>query len=226
MIVATKSIRQWQTGAWEQATWEDYEALRDEERVDSLSGDASRRNKLFFENNRLWIEMGAEGINHSKFSNLFSMIFAFWASKFPDFKLSTFGGCQIEKSGVQAVAPDIVVYVGENIPTWKTGESRFIDLDRWRSPDLVGEIADTTLAIDLDEKKRLYASMRIAEYWVIDVISARVFAFRLDEAGVYQQCETSQSLPSLAIALLEQTMDMLATGTNTEAAIWFSHQLK
>lgn len=217
MIVATKPNRQLQQTAWQQATWEDYEALRDDENGD--------RSKLFFENNHLWVEMGAEGINHSKFSNLFSMIFAFWAIKFPDLKLSTFGGCQMDKKGIRAAAPDIVVYVGENIPVWKMGESRFIDLNRWRSPDLVGEIADTTLAIDLDEKKRLYASWGIAEYWVIDVLAARIFAFRLDEAGIYQQHETSQVLPNLAIALLEQTMAMLDTKTNTEAAIWFSQQL-
>jgi Uma2 family endonuclease len=215
MIVATKPAQRQQ--AWRQATWQDYERLRDEQQGD--------RCRLFFENDYLWVEMGAEGINHSKFSNLFSMIFAFWAAKFPDCKLSTFGGCQMERKGLRAAAPDIVVYVGENIPIWKAGESRFINLDKWRSPDLVGEIADTTLAIDLDEKKRLYANLGIAEYWVIDVLAARIFAFQLDETGVYQQCDTSQVLSNLAIALLEQAMAMLDTKTNTEAAIWFSQQL-
>jgi Uma2 family endonuclease len=215
MIVATKPIQQSRT--WQQATWEDYEALRDDENGD--------RSKLFFENNHLWVEMGAEGINHSKFGDLFAFILYIFSAKFPDLKLSTFGGCQMEKRGVRAVAPDIVVYVGENIPTWTSGQSRFINLDRWRSPDLVGEIADTTLAIDLDEKKRLYASLGIPEYWVIDVLAARIFAFRLDETGVYQQCDISQVLPNLEIALLEQTMAMLDSKTNTEAAIWFSQQL-
>ncbi len=216
MIVATKPNRQLQQ-TWQEATWEDYEALRDDKNSD--------RCKLFFENNHLWVEMGAEGINHSKFGDLFAFVLYILAAKFPDRKLSTFGGCQMEKKGVRAVAPDIVVYVGENIPTWKAGESRFINLDQWRSPDLVGEIADTTLAIDLDEKKRLYASLGIEEYWVIDVMAARIFAFRLDESSVYQQCEISQVLPNLAIALLEKTMAMLDTKTNTEAAIWFSQQL-
>jgi Uma2 family endonuclease len=216
MTVATKPARQRQT--WEKATWEDYESLRDDEQGD--------RSKLFFENNHLWVEMGAEGINHSKFGDLFAFVLYILAAKFPELKLSTFGGCQMEKRGLRAAAPDIVVYVGENIPIWNAGESRFIDLNRWRSPDLVGEIADTTLAIDLDEKKRLYANFGIGEYWVIDVLAARIFAFRLDETGIYQQCETSQVLPNLAIALLEQTMEMLATKTNTEAAIWFSQQIK
>jgi Uma2 family endonuclease len=81
------------------------------------------------------------------------------------------------------------------------------------------------LAIDLDEKKRLYAELGVAEYWVIDIRAARIFAFQLDELGIYQQCERSQVLPNLAIALLEQTMAMVDTKTNTEAAIWFSQQL-
>ncbi|CAN1209001.1 Putative restriction endonuclease domain-containing protein [Tumidithrix helvetica PCC 7403] len=211
MIVAIQPKQQWQ-----QATWDEYEMLRD---------DDGNRYKLFFDNQRLWVEMGAEGINHAKFGDLFAMILAFWAAKFPDLKLSTFGGCQIEKKGKKAVAPDIVLYVGDDAPTWKAEQSRFIDLELWRSPDLVGEISDTTLAIDLDEKKRMYAELGISEYWVVDVRADRLFAFRLDESNVYQQCEVSQVLPNLAIAMLEQTMELLATKTNTEAAIWFSQQI-
>ncbi|WP_223807504.1 Uma2 family endonuclease [Pseudanabaena sp. UWO311] len=108
----------------------------------------------------------------------------------------------------------------------RPGQSRFIDLEQWRSPALVGEISDTTLAIDLDEKKRLYADLGISEYWVIDVRAYRIFAFRLDEEGVYQECEISQVLPNLAIALFEKTMELLDTKTNTEAAILLSKQIQ
>jgi Uma2 family endonuclease len=202
---------------WQQATWQDYEMLRDDTNSD--------RCKLFFDNQRLWVEMGAEGMNHAQFSALFEMVFAIWVIQNPQYRVASFRGCQIEKKGFRAAAPDIVLYVGENIPTWKSGQSRFINLDNWRSPDLVGEISDTTLAIDLDEKKRLYADLGISEYWVIDVRAYRLFAFKLDEIGVYQQCEVSQVLPNFAIALLEQTVELLATKTNTEAAIWFSQQI-
>lgn len=211
MIVAIKPQQ-----VWQKATWDDYVALRD----DDLD-----RYKLFFDDQHLWVEMGAEGINHSKFGDLFAMILAFWAAKFPDRKLSTFGGCQIEQKGKRAVAPDIVVHIGDDAPTWKTGQYRFIDPDKYRSPDLVGEISDTTLAIDLDKKKRMYADLGISEYWVIDVKAYRIFAFRLDEDDDYQECEVSQVLPNLEIALLEKTLEQLITKTNTEAAIWFSQQI-
>ena len=70
MIVAIKPKQQWQ-----QATWDDYVAMRDDDKSD--------RCKLFFDNQHLWVEMGAEGINHAKFGDLFAMILLVCATKFP-----------------------------------------------------------------------------------------------------------------------------------------------
>ena len=74
MIVAIKPQQQ----VWQKATWDDYVALRD----DDLD-----RYKLFFDNQHFWLEMGAEGINHSKFGDLFVMILFILAAKFLDRKL-------------------------------------------------------------------------------------------------------------------------------------------
>jgi Uma2 family endonuclease len=93
-------------------------------------------------------------------------------------------------------------------------------------PDLVGEIADTSLSLDLDEQKQLYASLGVREYWVIDVKGLRLFAFGLTPAGTYEQIEVSQVLPGLAIALLEQTLERLTDDTNTAAAHWLMQQLQ
>ncbi|GAB4339128.1 MAG: hypothetical protein OHK0047_29710 [Leptolyngbyaceae cyanobacterium] len=119
-----------------------------------------------------------------------------------------------------------MLYKGVNIPKWKPGEPRRIILDRYRLPDLVGEIADTTLGIDLDEQKQLYASLEIPEYWVIDVKGMRLFAFGLTPAGVYEAIQVSKVLEGLAIALVEQTLERLTTETNTAAANWLMQQLQ
>ncbi len=119
-----------------------------------------------------------------------------------------------------------MLYKGENIPKWKLGEPRRIILDRDRLPDLVGEIADTTLGIDLDEQKQLYASLGIVEYWVIDVKGMRLFAFGLTAAGVYEAIEVSQVLEGLAIDLVGQTLERLTEETNTAAANWLMQQLQ
>ena len=77
----------------------------------------------------------------------------------------------------------------------------------------------------MDDKKTLYAALKIPEYWVIDLRGARVLAFRLQDNGKYQQCDSSVALAGLPIALLGQTLEQLQTGTNGSAAMWFSQQI-
>jgi Uma2 family endonuclease len=169
--------------------------------------------------------MGSEEINHSSIVNLFTMLFFIWFARHPEQKFSSFGGCLLEKPTKKACSPDIVLYLGEDYPRWQPGEKRYIDLNRSRVPNLVGEIADTTLATDLDEKKHLYASLEIPEYWVVDVRGIRVIAFQLQTNGIYQEIDTSIALTGLSITLLETTLSRLAEETNGTAALWFAEQI-
>jgi Uma2 family endonuclease len=206
-----------QPQTWQVATWADYVALRDDVSLATT--------RLWFDEQWLWLEMGSEGINHAGHCDLWTMLIAFWAQRYPEPVLHSLGRCQLEKVGYKAVAPDLVVYVGEPIPRWEDGQRRFLNLDEERSPTLVGEVSDTTLATDLDEKKRLYASLAIAEYWVIDVQGSRVFGFSLTPAGTYQQIQSSQVLAGLSLDLLTQTLLRLNQGSNTAAALWFAEQI-
>ncbi|MEA5468515.1 Uma2 family endonuclease [Spirulina sp. 06S082] len=203
---------------WNFASWKDYETWRDTE--------TRERVKLYYYQNHLLVEMGSEGINHANIGDLFSMLFFIWFSQHIPQTSNTFGGCLLEKSEQSSAAPDIVLYIGEDYPRWQTGERRYIDLDRWRIPDLVGEISDTTLSSDLDEKKHLYASLGITEYWAIDVVGRRVFAFQLQENNQYRECQVSQSLTGLPIALLEQTLVRLQEESNISVANWFAEQIR
>ncbi|MCS7032006.1 MAG: Uma2 family endonuclease [Gloeomargarita sp. SKYG116] len=105
-----------------------------------------------------------------------------------------------EKIGLQAVAPDIAVYLGENLPQHQ--QSRRIDLNQFPPPALVVEVAETTLDSDLDQKKHLYAELGVREYWVIDAQGGRVFMFTL-QAQTYRRVDDSQTLPSLTTVLLQ-----------------------
>jgi Uma2 family endonuclease len=202
---------------WNDATWDDYVALRD--------APIGERMRLAFDRGRLWIDMGGEGINHAGVSDLMPMLFAFWAVQHPEETCSSLGRCLIEKPEFQASSPDLVLYIGVDYPKWQEGEPRRINLTKWRVPNLVGEISDTTLASDLDEKKHLYAALGIPEYWVIDVRGRQIFAFLLDENGVYQDCTHSVALKGLAIELLEQALQKLGEGTNTSVAAWFAQEI-
>jgi Uma2 family endonuclease len=53
------------------------------------------------------------------------------------------------------------------------------------SADLVVEVADSSLAFDTNEKRRLYAAAGIREYWVVDVSGRRLLVYRDPQAGDY-----------------------------------------
>lgn len=202
---------------WHSAVWDDYIALRD--------APTPERMRLFFNEGWLWVDMGAEGINHASISDLFTMLFFIWSTQRPEQLFTSLGRCLLEKPAKKAGAPDLVLYIGEDYPRWQPGEPRRIDLNQWRVPNLVGEISDTTLANDLDEKKHLYADLGIPEYWVVDVRGLRVIAFELQENGKYIECTQSKALERLSISLVEQTLERLNEETNTSAAAWFAQQV-
>ncbi len=200
------------------ANWQDYLTIGNHPTLDWQ--------KISFYQGWLWVNMGKEGPEHASVSDFITIIFGFWAFLHPDVPLQSYGRCLIEYPETHACAPDLVLYKGENIPRYQAGEPRGIDLRFQRPPDLVGEIADPTLALDLDEQKQLYASLGIPEYWVIDVKGRRVFAFALAEDGRYRAIAQSQVLAGLPIALLEQALERLASQTNTAAANWLLQQLQ
>jgi Uma2 family endonuclease len=215
MIASTPLQTNTKVSSWQAATWTEYL-----QRVEHPRSDAEQ---VFFNLDTIWIDMGNEGINHSRFNKLFTLIFGFWFAKQSNVQFELLGGCVIEKPNLQAAAPDEAVYIGGNSPRWKEGEPRLVNLEQWRVPDLVVEISDTTLAIDLDEKKQLYLALEIPEYWVIDVRGRQIFAFRLIDEK-YQQCTESVALTGLPIELLERTLSKM-DNDNGNAALWFASQI-
>ncbi len=203
---------------WYPADWENYVQLKGDLSLESA--------QLFFSHNQLLVEnTGGEGIQHARCSDLFRLLVGLWLMQNPDIKAEMMSNCIIQKPKVRAASPDLVVYVGEEIPQHQSGERREIDLDHQRPPDLVGEVSDTTLASDLDEKKKLYAEMGIREYWVIDVLGQRVFAFYQQPDSYYALIEVSVVLSGLRIDLLSESLKQMQTGSNLTAAAWFAEQL-
>lgn len=202
---------------WYSASWGDYEKLRDDEMVE--------HQQLFFYNNQLLVEnMPGEGLPHSRTSDLLRGILFYWFAQHPETNGEMVSKCSPERQGRLAAVPDIALYVGDGIPVYQSGGTRRINLEQERPPNLVIEVADTTLVSDLDQKKHLYEEMGIPEYWVVDVKGERDFAFILTENGSYDQIETSQVLPGLPIGILDQTVEKLSI-SNIAAAAWFSQQI-
>lgn len=204
---------------WQLATWEDYLYCADSKELEDV--------KLYFYNNQLLIQMSTEGIDHSSVCNLFIILFYIWFSQNPEQNYTSCGGCLLENQELKmAFAPDLVLYLGDNNLKRKEGERRYLDVSKSGIPNLVGEISDTTLPNDLDKKKHLYASLKIPEYWVVDVQGRRVFCFHLDANNIYQEADSSLTLHNLPISLLNETLSLLDSQTNGSVASWFAQKIQ
>jgi Uma2 family endonuclease len=52
---------------------------------------------------------------------------------------------------------------------------------------LLIEVSDSTLRYDLEDKARLYATHRVPEYWVVDLVHRRVVRHRAPSRAGYLQ---------------------------------------
>jgi Uma2 family endonuclease len=203
---------------WQAMTWLEYEQWR-EQSPDRLA------QWYFDRGNFLVRDMGWEGISHAEVKDLFILLISLWFMVHPQQTARSMSGGLLEKEGLQAASPDLLLYVGADAPQWSEGDSRRIDLGQWRVPDLVGEVADTTLASDLDEMKQIYAAMGVREYWVVDVQGRRVLMFEL-VAGKYQQVDASFVMPGVTTGLLEEALSQWAAGVGVAIGNWFMAQIQ
>lgn len=134
--------------------------------------------------------------------------------------------CSYRKTGVTEIQPDASFYVGANadrIP-W---DATIIDLDIYPAPDLVIEVAYSSLADDTGEKRRIYEALGIQEYWIIDVQNCQILAFAmpadrsLTTAGQASlEITTSQVLPNLKISLLEAALQRSRQTNHGKVSAW------
>ncbi|HBB33645.1 MAG TPA: hypothetical protein DDZ80_25005 [Cyanobacteria bacterium UBA8803] len=118
------------------------------------------------------------------------------------------------KTGCQEAQPDVSYYVNDKALLVPQG-NEIVDLDTYPTPDLVIEVAATSLNDDLGVKRLLYEELGVREYWVIDVETSRILAFQILELGS-QRITTSNVLPGLAIATLEAALQSRRTQDDSQ----------
>jgi Uma2 family endonuclease len=120
--------------------------------------------------------------------------------------------------------PDISYYVGDrtqNAPQ----SSAIVDLDESCPPDIVIEIADTSLGYDLGAKRLLYEEVRVGEYWIIDVQNMKITAFRILQGLGSERITESSLLRRLHLSLLEEALQRSCEMDNSQIGSWFMQQL-
>ncbi len=128
--------------------------------------------------------------------------------------------CSYRKTGIREAQPDISYYIGDRVSLKPSGSS-VVDLDIYPPPDLVIEIASTSLSDDIGAKRLLYEEMAISEYWVVDVKQARIIAFEIITNNGSQRIVQSKVLPGLNLALIEEALKRSRYQDNSQVGSWF-----
>jgi Uma2 family endonuclease len=93
------------------------------------------------------------------------------------------------------------------------------------APDLVIEIAKTSLLDDLGTKRSLYEDLNVSEYWVVDVQNAQIIAYSIAEQGS-KRIQVSQVLPGLAMSILEEALRRSREMNQSQVGSWLIRQFQ
>ncbi len=203
------------TETWLDGSWEDYlkvlETLPDE------------KGKSYYYHHQYRIEMSPLGNNHASDHSLLNSTIHLYAI-LKGIELNGKDNCTFRKPNFREAQPDLAFYVGKNanIIPWETS---IINLDQYPAPNLVIEIASSSLADDLGKKRLLYEDLGVEEYWVVDVKKAQVTAFKIEKQGSYR-LNTSQVLPNLEINLIAEALRQSRESTHTKVGNWLLQQFQ
>lgn len=203
------------TDTWVTASWDEY--------IQIVSDPVYEKAKCYYHNGQLRIEMTPLGNDHASDHNVIMLAINLFAI----LKGIDFNGkdnCTYRKMGFQDAQPDGSYYMGENADAISYGTS-IIDLDRYPPPELVIEVANTSLSDDKGEKRILYEELGVSEYWIIDVQNVQVIAFAVADGGSKRITE-SQVLPGLSISLLNEAFQRTRQMNQRLVGAWLMEQFQ
>ncbi len=100
-----------------------------------------------------------------------------------------------------------------------------VSLDQYPVPDLVVEVAKSSLLDDRTVKRVLYEEMGIAEYWIVKVETAEVWAYQMSDRGS-QRIDISLMFPGLEIAILDQALQRSRNQDQSQVGAWLMAQFQ
>ncbi len=215
MVVMNQLQAKLPTDIWVNATWDEY--------LQAIADPSYNKARGYYYNGRMRLEMSAFGNPHSRDHLIVIHAVCLFAG-LNEIEFDGHDNCTYRKTGYQEAQPDVSFYLGANaeIIPW---EVTIIDLDTYPPPDLVIEVAYSTLADDKGEKRLLYESLGVREYWIIDVQNVQVIAFEIQNRGS-RRIEQSQVLSGLDISLLEEAFRRSRQMNHGKVSTWLLSQFQ
>jgi Uma2 family endonuclease len=194
------------TETWVKATWQEY--------INAIANPSFIKAKGYYFRQEMRIETMPVSITHARVHVLFITIVNLLGA-LQGIKMNGQDNCSFRKKGFAECQPDIAYYLGDNSKAVPI-DAGIVDLDLYPAPDLVIEIANSSLSDDKGAKRLLYESLGIGEYWIVDLVNIEIIALAIADCGS-RQIRVSQVLPGLEIALLEETLQLSREQDQSEA---------
>jgi Uma2 family endonuclease len=203
------------TDTWIYASWQEYEQ--------AIANLLNEKAKSYYYKGHMRLEMPPVSFAHGKDH----VIIIFAVTLFATIKGILATGLDtttFRKTGVQDCQPDVAYYLRERAQTIPA-DTGIVNLNRYPAPDLVIEIAKTSLLDDLGTKRSLYEELGVTEYWVVDVTNAQIIAYAIADQGS-KRIQESQVLPGLVIAILEEALRRSREISQSEVCTWLLSQFQ
>jgi len=115
---------------------------------------------------------------HAKAHALMVKFLGYYALKTP--RITTAVDASLRLDGINEYQPDVLLWIESgNLSRTRTGSDGLLE----GSPELAVEIAVSSSAYDLHEKKQVYQRWGVSEYFVWRVMDAQIQWFVLDQGG-------------------------------------------
>ncbi|MGK7955218.1 MAG: Uma2 family endonuclease [Crocosphaera sp.] len=203
------------TDTWINLTWEEFS---------QLWGDSTyEKARFYYYNQQARIEMTPLGNDHSRDHSIINYAIHIYAA-INNIPLNGHDACSYRKIGVKEAQPDLSFYIGNNVDIVPYGTG-VIDLNSYPSPNLVIEVANTSLADDKGEKRLLYEDFGVEEYWIVDVKNVNIIAFKIEDKGS-KRITQSQVLPNLNINILVEALQKSRQSNHSDVSRWLLQQFQ
>lgn len=192
---------------WLPATWETF--------LQATNDPAYAKAKGYYCAGEMRLEMGV-GPDHASDNTIIILIIGILCG-LRGIPIKGLTNCSYRKTDVREAQPDVSYYVGERVALAPQGSS-IVSLDQVPPPDVVIEIADSSLNDDLGKKRLLYEDMDVREYWIVDVEKAQIIAFEMVGNGS-RRIDFSQIL-QIEIATIREAVEQRRHMDDSQLTAW------
>ncbi len=211
------------TNTWVKADWNAY--------INTIESPDRAKSCGYYYNGYMRIEDMPTGADHSRYHIIMAFAINLLCT-IEGIAINGLDNCSYRKTGIRECQPDLSYYCGERARLAPKGTS-IVNLDEQNTPDLVIEIANTTINDDLGAKRLLYEEMGVAEYWIVDVQNTLIYAFAIivGEASPLEnrgsrRIDTSLVLPQLAIATITEALNRSKEADQSQIGQWLMGEFR